>query len=247
MFEESSGWNLSKFGDLAEDWKYWSPQEALSRQAEAKGCQTALPGGIESAAAEGESILLGATTQKATTTKFNGACNYCGKKGHKAAECWSNPKSHKYKGGRGSSIGAGRGRAHWMFWNPPEVFAQAEADGYHTVLIGIKPASADSETLLDPVTQKTTTTKFKGTCNYCGKKGHKAADCWSNLNSPKYKGEGNSFGASGRFKGKCNYCNKMGHKLADCWKKAADDDFVSHLHTTPKHKLQVPNSFPLVQ
>mmetsp|Transcript_22831 Transcript_22831/g.49814 ORF Transcript_22831/g.49814 Transcript_22831/m.49814 type:complete len:158 (+) Transcript_22831:278-751(+) len=157
MFEESSGWNLSKFGDLAEDWKYWSPQEALSRQAEAKGCQTALPGGIESAAAEGESILLGATTQKATTTKFNGACNYC------------------------------------------------------------------------------------------GKKGHKAADCWSNLNSPKYKGEGNSFGASGRFKGKCNYCNKMGHKLADCWKKAADDDFVSHLHTTPKHKLQVPNSFPLVQ
>jgi len=64
---------------------------------------------------------------------------------------------------------------------------------------------------------------FKGRCRRCGKFGHKAADCKTDLKkgpwnprSNKNNGGGNN---QGRFQGKCNYCGKYGHKEADCWVK----------------------------
>jgi hypothetical protein len=59
--------------------------------------------------------------------------------------------------------------------------------------------------------------QFKGTCQGCGKYGHKHADCKNkgiNLNHAKkdYK----------KFTGDCNYCHKQGHKEAECFKKKRD-------------------------
>ena len=53
--------------------------------------------------------------------------------------------------------------------------------------------------------------QFKGKCNFCGKWGHKAADC-----REKKKSEG---GKSPKFNGTCNFCGKYGHKEKDCWSK----------------------------
>jgi gag-polypeptide of LTR copia-type len=58
--------------------------------------------------------------------------------------------------------------------------------------------------------------RFKGTCNKCGKKGHKAEDCWSKDN------EKVEDGGTARFNGKCHYCKKVGHKEQDCFKKKKD-------------------------
>ncbi len=51
--------------------------------------------------------------------------------------------------------------------------------------------------------------QFKGTCNKCGKYGHKSADCKSNSSS-------NENGRTDKFTGRCNYCGKIGHKIKDC-------------------------------
>ena len=60
--------------------------------------------------------------------------------------------------------------------------------------------------------------KFEGTCDKCGKYGHKKKDCWSKGSS----GGKGSKGAGGKpskekFKGNCDHCGKPGHKKADCW------------------------------
>ena len=68
------------------------------------------------------------------------------------------------------------------------------------------------------------TVKFDGTCNNCGKHGHRSRDCWS---KPK-GGKGQPASSTSRsassspkkgekFNGKCNNCGKVGHKKADCW------------------------------
>ena len=57
--------------------------------------------------------------------------------------------------------------------------------------------------------------QFKDQCNYCGKWGHKAADC-----REKKKNEG---GGRSRTTLTCNYCGKTGHKEKDCWKKKRDE------------------------
>lgn len=68
------------------------------------------------------------------------------------------------------------------------------------------------------------TQKFTGSCNNCGKTGHKEADCWQK----KGKGSGKDGGKNGKygggkgtpkFNGTCNHCGKTGHKEADCWQK----------------------------
>ena len=73
------------------------------------------------------------------------------------------------------------------------------------------------------------TTKFEGTCDLCGKYGHKKKDCWqkggspksgsSKGGSPKGKGAGKARASSapGKFEGVCNNCGKKGHKKKDCW------------------------------
>ena len=79
---------------------------------------------------------------------------------------------------------------------------------------------------------------FNGTCNRCGKRGHKEAECFSKQhingqalgakqgtnnmqqqNEQKQHAKGQN---KTRFKGTCNYCYKYGHKEADCRKKKAD-------------------------
>jgi Retrotransposon gag protein len=57
-----------------------------------------------------------------------------------------------------------------------------------------KPGRMD----LDTINSK----KFLGTCNFCGKKGHKENDCYK-----KKPQEG------------CNFCGRKGHKEEDCYKK----------------------------
>eukprot|EP00435_Cladocopium_sp_Y103_P054329 s305_g17.t1 len=66
-------------------------------------------------------------------------------------------------------------------------------------------------------------TKFEGTCNNCGKYGHRSRDCWSVPAKGQSGGKGASSSRSAsaspkkeKFTGKCNYCGKPGHKKADC-------------------------------
>ena len=59
--------------------------------------------------------------------------------------------------------------------------------------------------------------KFKGRCNYCGKFGHKAAQCNKKKNDEKNKKQGSV--NNRRFQGKCNFCGKFGHKEFQCWEK----------------------------
>ena len=80
---------------------------------------------------------------------------------------------------------------------------------------------------------------FNGTCNRCGKRGHKEVECYSkqHINGQalgakqgtnntqqqnEQKGNGKGQGKT-KFKGTCNYCSKYGHKEADCRKKTADE------------------------
>lgn len=83
--------------------------------------------------------------------------------------------------------------------------------------------------------------KFQGTCNVCGKVGHKTADCWYPNSDGKGKGkskgrgrgkaQGAGKGASGaqsfgkaskKLEGECRKCGKWGHKAADCRSKAVN-------------------------
>ena len=58
--------------------------------------------------------------------------------------------------------------------------------------------------------------KFSGRCSICGKKGHKAADCWERAeNAHKKPGQGSKKG-TGNFLGKCFICNKVGHRASEC-------------------------------
>jgi Reverse transcriptase (RNA-dependent DNA polymerase)/gag-polypeptide of LTR copia-type len=68
--------------------------------------------------------------------------------------------------------------------------------------------------------------KFKGTCNYCGKQGHKRVDCrkkkYDEKNNNKNeknekKSTGNEKKKAPYFPGICNVCKKKGHKAAHCW------------------------------
>ena len=63
--------------------------------------------------------------------------------------------------------------------------------------------------------------KFEGTCDLCGKYGHKRKDCRS---KDKSGGKGTSSSRSAsttpqkeKFTGKCNHCGKAGHKKAEWW------------------------------
>jgi hypothetical protein len=73
--------------------------------------------------------------------------------------------------------------------------------------------------------------KFKGDCRICGKKGHKAADCWdtekNKVNRPaKYNmtklQTSNNYGERTNMM-KCSYCGKDNHTVERCFKKKAAD------------------------
>jgi hypothetical protein len=70
---------------------------------------------------------------------------------------------------------------------------------------------------------------FKGDCRNCGKKGHKATDCWEKeQNKDKrpagYKAKNTSDSANVTNSGKlhCNYCKKDNHTEDRCYKKQND-------------------------
>ena len=78
---------------------------------------------------------------------------------------------------------------------------------------------------------------FNGTCNRCGKRGHKEAECYSKqhingqalgakqgTNDTQQQNEQKQTKGQGKTKFKtCNYSSKYGHKEADCRKKKADE------------------------
>ena len=79
---------------------------------------------------------------------------------------------------------------------------------------------------------------FNRTCNRCGCRGHKEAECYAKKHingQPKNNSSESGMSSSGNggsnsnqkqkkkwFQGNCNYCRKFGHKEADCRKKAAN-------------------------
>ena len=65
-------------------------------------------------------------------------------------------------------------------------------------------------------------TQFKGQCNYCGKYGHKAAECHQKKRDQEQQPPGNN--NNKRFNGNCNYCGKFGHKELEYQKKKADQE-----------------------
>jgi hypothetical protein len=74
--------------------------------------------------------------------------------------------------------------------------------------------------------KKTFKKVFKGDCRICGRKGHKAADCWeSDKNKDKrpsnYKPQDRSKDPKSDLK--CAYCQKTGHLAEHCFAKKRDD------------------------
>ena len=64
---------------------------------------------------------------------------------------------------------------------------------------------------------------FKGTCNKCGKQGHKAVDCWSKKTGNGGGGQGGRQGGNGSDNRKCYNCNKIGHISRNCPAKKANE------------------------
>ena len=70
--------------------------------------------------------------------------------------------------------------------------------------------------------------KFKGDCRICGKKGHKAGDCWDNeKNKDKrpshYKKPSERATPAKSSNLHCSYCSKDGHTEDRCFKKQRDE------------------------
>ena len=76
---------------------------------------------------------------------------------------------------------------------------------------------------------------FKGDCRICGKKGHKAADCWEQeKNKDKrpanYQAKSESAYNVADQKKHCNYCGKDNHNIEQCFKKQRDDKNKTGAH-----------------
>jgi hypothetical protein len=72
--------------------------------------------------------------------------------------------------------------------------------------------------------------KYKGSCNICGRKGHKSNDCFENPKSPKYKGtpvkhdksDAAHVAQNKTIKKLCTYCKGTNHTVDRCFKKEKD-------------------------
>ncbi|MGZ4850584.1 MAG: retropepsin-like aspartic protease [Candidatus Bathyarchaeia archaeon] len=88
----------------------------------------------------------------------------------------------------------------------PQANQKKRRDEYIAKDNGTKPGRMD----IDAINRK----KFPGTCNACGKKGHKEADCRSKIT--------------------CGFCGKKGHDEAHCYTKKNKKNFE-----TTKDKVQI--------
>ncbi|CAK9113821.1 unnamed protein product [Durusdinium trenchii] len=82
--------------------------------------------------------------------------------------------------------------------------------------------------------------KFDGTCDNCGKYGHRKHDCWS---KPTGAGKGSTSRSPTsspkkevKFTGTCNHCGKPGHKKAECWAAQGKGKGGKELNTQWKQK-----------
>lgn len=66
----------------------------------------------------------------------------------------------------------------------------------------LKPTSVTSEVYFGDAP------RFKGSCNTCGKTGHKAADCRNDRTKQE---------EVAKPRDECSNCGKVGHKTANCW------------------------------
>ena len=57
---------------------------------------------------------------------------------------------------------------------------------------------------------------FKGRCNYCGKYGHKKADCWDLKNKEEKSQESERKGQKDKPKVRCFKCKRLGHYANEC-------------------------------
>jgi hypothetical protein len=97
-----------------------------------------------------------------------------------------------------------------------EGFEEVITDHWTSTLQGVAKGK-DSEMALTAFASK----KFKGTCNHCGKQGHKVTDCW------KKNGKDGNKGTDAKKKDwsgqpdtrKCYNCDTIGHISRNCPKK----------------------------
>ena len=90
------------------------------------------------------------------------------------------------------------------------------------------------------------TGQFKGTCNYCGKYGHKSVNCREKKHesNPKENAHGNRIRMNVQpnkakpFQGKCFYCGLKGHKIADCYKRQRANKQLEVAATTMEHPTE---------
>jgi hypothetical protein len=64
---------------------------------------------------------------------------------------------------------------------------------------------------------------FKGVCNKCGKRGHKAVDCRVPVNDANAAQGQRLYNDQKKFMGTCHYCKKANHKAIDGRKKKANE------------------------
>ncbi len=103
----------------------------------------------------------------------------------------------------------------------------------------MKAKKSSSETVQKDSKQALAATgKYKGTCTFCGKIGHKATDCYTRKNKEKaqedkknnnkqknaWEGEWGEEKVQLYKDNKCFFCKRPGHKLQDCRQKKAETE-----------------------